>query len=269
MNSYTSPVPIPALDATAPEVYREIYGMPMFVTIPTADLAMSKDFWIRGLGFIDLFSAPGGQVTHLRRWAFQDVLLVPGVAAAEAAAQSISFACVLGQLDEIAARCSELVPGCTDGPELKPWNSVELTLTTPENAVGLVRPSVRTLAGYRVCSGDDIARIHQVLVYRELGLPLGEIGRLLDDPAADAREHLRRQRAQLTGGRSGCKRPRTAGASPSSGPSTSRGPAHSLRTTGARWLRPRRRCTQSWRRLCRRASYRVQPRPTPASATWS
>ncbi|MFI7063213.1 VOC family protein [Kribbella sp. NPDC050124] len=134
MNSYTSPVPIPALDATAPEVYREIYGMPMFVTIPTNDLAVSKDFWIRGLGFIDLFSAPGGQVTHLRRWAFQDVLLVPGAAAAEASALSISFACVLGQLDEVAARCLELVPGCTEGPEVKPWNSVELTVTTPENA---------------------------------------------------------------------------------------------------------------------------------------
>ncbi|MEV0289967.1 VOC family protein [Kribbella sp. NPDC050820] len=134
MNTYTSPVPIPALDATAPEVYREIYGMPMFVTIPAAELAVSKDFWIRGLGFIDLFSAPGGQVTHLRRWAFQDVLLVPGVPAPAASAQAINFAAVLSQLDEIAARCSELVPGCVEGPEVKPWNSVELTVTTPENA---------------------------------------------------------------------------------------------------------------------------------------
>jgi hypothetical protein len=125
---------MPALDAAAPEVYREIYGMPMFVTIPTGDRAASKDFWIRGLGFIDFFSAPGGEVTHLRRWAFQDILLVPGTPAVEAAAQSISFACVLGQLDEIATRCEDLVPGCTDGPRLMPWNSVELTVTTPENA---------------------------------------------------------------------------------------------------------------------------------------
>ncbi|WP_433159561.1 MerR family transcriptional regulator [Kribbella sp. CA-247076] len=66
------------------------------------------------------------------------------------------------------------------------------------DAVGLVRPSERTPAGYRVYSADDVARIHRVLVYRELGLPLAEIGRILDDPAADAREHLRRQRAQLT-----------------------------------------------------------------------
>ncbi|QHC24679.1 MerR family transcriptional regulator [Streptomyces sp. GS7] len=65
------------------------------------------------------------------------------------------------------------------------------------DAIGLVRPGGRTWAGYRVYSGDDVARIHRVLVYRELGFPLAEIGRLLDDPAVDARDHLRRQRSQL------------------------------------------------------------------------
>jgi hypothetical protein len=75
---------MPALDATAPEVYREYYGMPMFVYVPTRDLAASADFWIRGLGFIDLFSIPD-RLTHLRRWAFQDVLLVPTARRAGAA----------------------------------------------------------------------------------------------------------------------------------------------------------------------------------------
>ncbi|MGH3378160.1 MAG: MerR family transcriptional regulator [Actinoallomurus sp.] len=65
------------------------------------------------------------------------------------------------------------------------------------DAIGLVRPSGRTFAGYRVYSGDDVARIHQVLVYRELGFPLAEIGRILDDPDTDAHDHLRRQRSQL------------------------------------------------------------------------
>jgi len=63
--------------------------------------------------------------------------------------------------------------------------------------VGLVRPSSRTAAGYRVYSGEDIARVHRVLVYRELGFELAAIGRLLDDPDLDAREHLHRQRSQL------------------------------------------------------------------------
>ena len=71
-----SPVPAPAPDATAPEVYRGIYGMPMFVTVPTSDLGASVDFWTRGLGFIELFTIPD-RISHLRRWAFQDALLVP------------------------------------------------------------------------------------------------------------------------------------------------------------------------------------------------
>ncbi|MFR9751001.1 VOC family protein [Nocardia sp. 004] len=143
MSEYFSPVPVPARDAAAPEIYREIYGMPMFATIPTSDLAVSKEFWTRGLGFIDLFSVPG-QLTHLRRWAFQDVLLVPGDRIGETPALRISFSCVLGQLEETAARCAELVPGCTDGPSDTPWNSTDLTIVTPEN-IHVVMTAARPL----------------------------------------------------------------------------------------------------------------------------
>jgi hypothetical protein len=128
-----SPVPPPALDATPPEIFRGIYGMPMFVTVPTSDLAASVDFWVRGLGFIDLFTIPG-RLTHVRRWAFQDALLVPTGRPAEPAAVSISFACVLSQIDEIAQACGELLPGCTTGPRQTPWNTVDLEVITPENA---------------------------------------------------------------------------------------------------------------------------------------
>ncbi|GAA1518169.1 hypothetical protein GCM10009741_17280 [Kribbella lupini] len=131
--NYISPVPMPGPDAVAPEIYRTIYPMPMFTIVPTEDLEASKDFWIRGLGFIDLFSVPG-QVTHLRRWAFQDVLLVPGDAPVEAPGMATSFSCVLSQIDEIAQRCEELAPGCTTGPEIKLWNSLELTVITPEKS---------------------------------------------------------------------------------------------------------------------------------------
>ncbi|MFD9893386.1 MerR family transcriptional regulator [Amycolatopsis sp. NPDC059027] len=65
------------------------------------------------------------------------------------------------------------------------------------DTIGLVRPSGRTWAGYRLYSADDVARLHRVLVYRELGFPLAEIGRILDDPDTDARAHLRRQRSEL------------------------------------------------------------------------
>ena len=63
--------------------------------------------------------------------------------------------------------------------------------------IGLARASRRTWSGYRVYDDDDIARLHRVLVYRELGFPLAEIGALLDDPAVDERAHLSRQRRLL------------------------------------------------------------------------
>jgi hypothetical protein len=132
MTEYNSPVPMPALDAKAPEIYRQFYGMPMFTLCPTNDLAASRDFWVEGFGFIDIFTIPG-QVTHLRRWAFQDVLLVPGTQPAEASAVSVNFACVPSQIEEVRECCEKLLPGCTEGPREMPWNSVELTVLTPEN----------------------------------------------------------------------------------------------------------------------------------------
>ncbi|MFC6885838.1 MerR family transcriptional regulator [Actinomadura yumaensis] len=65
------------------------------------------------------------------------------------------------------------------------------------DAIGLVRPSGRTDGGYRLYSAADVARIHRVLIYRELGLPLDGIGELLDAPTADLTAPLRQQRTQL------------------------------------------------------------------------
>ncbi|APX32705.1 MerR family transcriptional regulator [Brachybacterium sp. P6-10-X1] len=65
------------------------------------------------------------------------------------------------------------------------------------DGIGLVRPGGRSWSGYRLYDADDIARIHRVLVYRELGLALAQIGRILDDPGVDPREHLLRQRTLL------------------------------------------------------------------------
>ncbi|WP_328807775.1 MerR family transcriptional regulator [Nonomuraea antri] len=63
--------------------------------------------------------------------------------------------------------------------------------------IGLVRPSGRTSGGYRLYSAAEVARIHRVLIYRELGLSLDDIGELLDAPAADMTVPLRQQRDQL------------------------------------------------------------------------
>jgi catechol 2,3-dioxygenase-like lactoylglutathione lyase family enzyme len=128
-----SPVPAPGPDVVPPEPFRGVYGMPAFVTIPTTDLAASVDFWVRGLGFFELFGIPE-RLVHLRRWAFQDVLLVPAASVPEQApAMSVSFACVLGQVDGLAAACRALRPDAVDGPHDTPWNTRDLTVVTPEN----------------------------------------------------------------------------------------------------------------------------------------
>jgi len=60
--------------------------------------------------------------------------------------------------------------------------------------IGLVVPSARSWAGYRLYGPDDVARIHRVLVYRETGMPLAEVARILDDPDVDATAHRRARR---------------------------------------------------------------------------
>lgn len=64
-------------------------------------------------------------------------------------------------------------------------------------AVGLLVPSGRTAAGYRTYSAADLARLQQVLTYRELAFSLDDVRRLLDDPEVDALDHLRRQQSLL------------------------------------------------------------------------
>ncbi len=141
-----SPVPTPSEDAQPPEPFRGIYGMPIFITVPTSDLDASVDFWTEALGFFTLFSIPG-RLVHLRRWAFQDVLLVPAPqepSLASVPSMSVSFACVLPQIDEIAKACEQRRPGSVTGPRVTPWNSCEVEVITPEG-VRVVLTAARPL----------------------------------------------------------------------------------------------------------------------------
>jgi len=64
-------------------------------------------------------------------------------------------------------------------------------------AIDLLVPGKRTAAGYRLYSDDDLVRLQQILLFRELGLPLNDIRRLLDDGQFDRRATLLQHRAQL------------------------------------------------------------------------
>ena len=63
--------------------------------------------------------------------------------------------------------------------------------------IGLLKPSSRTAAGYRLYEEKDILRLQQVLFFKELGLPLDEIRRVLEDPGFDQIEALKQHRQTL------------------------------------------------------------------------
>ena len=61
--------------------------------------------------------------------------------------------------------------------------------------IGLVVPSQRTAAGYRLYDDADVIRLQQVLLFRELGLPLDEIAFAIDE--AGTREELLRKHREV------------------------------------------------------------------------
>jgi DNA-binding transcriptional MerR regulator len=63
--------------------------------------------------------------------------------------------------------------------------------------IGLLEPSARSDAGYRLYTAEDLERLQHVLFYREIGFGLAEIRHLMADPAFDRREALAAQRDLL------------------------------------------------------------------------
>ena len=64
--------------------------------------------------------------------------------------------------------------------------------------MGLLKPSLRTSAGYRRYGRDELLRLQQILFYRELDFPLKQIQLILDDPQFDLLEALDGHQAALT-----------------------------------------------------------------------
>ena len=60
--------------------------------------------------------------------------------------------------------------------------------------LGLLTPSGRSEAGYRLYSYEDLARLREILIWRALGFSLTDIASLLDDPGHDRLIALKRQR---------------------------------------------------------------------------
>ena len=59
--------------------------------------------------------------------------------------------------------------------------------------IGLLKPTEVTEAGYRLYDDGALDKLYMILVYRELGLPLNEIGSILDAPDYDRNRVLEHQ----------------------------------------------------------------------------
>jgi hypothetical protein len=145
-DAYPPVVPAPGRDARTPGVTRDIYGMPAFVSFAVRDIEVARDWYTRGLDFIDLFSVPGPAgvplLVHLRRWRFQDILLRPAEGeVVPGTTVTLSIAAVIGELDALADRARRHGGGRVEGPADTPWNTRDLHTPRPRRQPGrLHRP---------------------------------------------------------------------------------------------------------------------------------
>ena len=72
-----------------------------------------------------------------------------------------------------------------------------LTLLHHYDQLGLLKPSTRTAAGYRLYGEQELLRLQQILFFKELDFPLSEIQAVLDDPDFDQVQALENHRRLL------------------------------------------------------------------------
>ena len=63
--------------------------------------------------------------------------------------------------------------------------------------IGLLRPSGTSDGGYRLYDEACLARLQQILFFRELAFPLDEIRRILESPSFNSRKAMERHRELL------------------------------------------------------------------------
>lgn len=63
--------------------------------------------------------------------------------------------------------------------------------------VGLAQPSLRSAAGYRLYTSEDLQQLHRITVYCETGLGLEKIRSVLDDSSTDIPTALRALQAAI------------------------------------------------------------------------
>jgi len=131
------------MQTVPPEVTRDIYPMPAFVTLAVPDLDRAVSWYVEGLDFVRLFTMPGPDgrpvLVHLRRWRYQDILLrlaapgeVPPASSAPRTGWTPSVMALAEELDALAARARAQGSGTVEGPLDTPWNTRDLVTIDPD-----------------------------------------------------------------------------------------------------------------------------------------
>lgn len=63
--------------------------------------------------------------------------------------------------------------------------------------LGLLRPLKRSRSGYRLYSPIEAERLEQICLFRQMGIPLKEMKRMLDQSAGNASEKILRRRLRV------------------------------------------------------------------------
>ena len=87
--------------------------------------------------------------------------------------------------------------GCWSIGEAAARAGVSVRTLRHYDAIGLLAPSEVTRAGYRLYDEAAMAKLEQILFFKELGFPLEQIRGIMAHPAYDAQEAMRRQRTLL------------------------------------------------------------------------
>lgn len=78
--------------------------------------------------------------------------------------------------------------------EVSKLTGVSIRMLHHYDKIRLLEPSKRTDSNYRMYNDDDIARLYQILLFKELEFPLQEIKQILDDKDFNREKALKVQR---------------------------------------------------------------------------
>ena len=78
--------------------------------------------------------------------------------------------------------------------EISKLTGISIRMLHHYDKIGLLVPSKRNNSNYRLYSEEDVARLYQILLFKELEFSLKDIKSILDDEGFDKEEALRVQK---------------------------------------------------------------------------